>query len=76
MEIWKEVVGYEGLYKVSSIGNVVSMDRIIFNSMTKQKETRFINGKSKIPFFDKGYFRVCLYKNSIGKKFRSIKIKL
>jgi hypothetical protein len=28
MEVWKDVIGYEGLYKVSSIGAVKSMDRI------------------------------------------------
>lgn len=28
-EIWKDVVGYEGLYQVSSLGNVKSLRRII-----------------------------------------------
>lgn len=27
-EIWKDVVGYEGLYQVSNMGNVRSLDRI------------------------------------------------
>ena len=26
-EIWKDVVGYEGYYKVSNIGNVISLER-------------------------------------------------
>ena len=26
-EIWKDVVGYEGLYQVSNLGNVKSLDR-------------------------------------------------
>ncbi len=28
-EIWKDVVGYEGLYQVSTLGRVRSLDRII-----------------------------------------------
>lgn len=28
-EIWKDVVGYEGLYKVSNKGNVYSVERIV-----------------------------------------------
>ena len=28
IEIWKPVVGYEGLYEVSSLGNVRSLDKI------------------------------------------------
>lgn len=31
IEIWKNVVGYEGLYQVSNLGNVRSLDRIVFN---------------------------------------------
>lgn len=32
IEIWKDVTGYEGIYQVSSFGNVRSLDRIIYNS--------------------------------------------
>jgi hypothetical protein len=28
-EVWKDVVGYEGLYQVSNFGNVRSLDRIV-----------------------------------------------
>jgi len=31
-EIWKSIIGYEGYYKVSNIGNVRSLDRVIINS--------------------------------------------
>lgn len=31
-EVWKEIVGYEGYYEVSNMGNVRSMDRIIYKS--------------------------------------------
>lgn len=47
VEIWKDVVGYEGLYKVSSIGNVLSLRR---------KTQRLL--KPKINKF--GYYRLTL----------------
>lgn len=30
-EIWKEIEGYEGFYEVSNLGNVRSLDRMVFN---------------------------------------------
>ena len=32
MEIWKDIEGYEGLYQVSNIGRVKSMNRIVNNN--------------------------------------------
>ena len=32
MEIWKDVLGYEGKYQVSNLGNVRSVDRIFVNA--------------------------------------------
>ena len=31
MEIWKDVIGFEGLYQVSSKGQVKSVDRTTFD---------------------------------------------
>ena len=59
-EIWKNVVGYEGLYQVSNLGGVKSLD---------YKHT----GKEKImkPFKNKKcYLYVYLYKNDERKIFR------
>lgn len=68
-EIWKDVVGYEGLYQVSNEGNVKSVDRII-----KQKSRygtffeRFYKGKKLKQFTDKdGYKLVDLSKQDGGK---------
>ena len=54
MEEWKNVIGYEGLYEVSSIGNVRNVKR---NTLL-----RFSNNQ--------GYIQVYLYKNGIRKGFR------
>ena len=35
-EIWKDVVGYEGLYQVSNFGKVRSSDRVVYRSSTPQ----------------------------------------
>lgn len=58
-EIWKDVVGYEGLYQVSNMGRVKSLN---------YKRT----GKEKIlkPHKDKGYLRVILFKDGQQKLFR------
>ena len=42
-EIWKDVVGYEGLYQVSNLGNVKSLDRKRFNGMVMANKKRTNN---------------------------------
>ena len=64
MEEWKDIIGYEGYYQVSSKGNVRSLDRTLINangvkSSVKGKEIY----KSLV---GAGYYQVKLYKD--GKK--------
>lgn len=51
-EIWKDVKGYEGLYQVSNLGNVMSLPNQIHkgNVILKQR-------------ISNGYYQVTLYKN-------------
>lgn len=67
-EIWKDVVGYEGLYQVSNLGNVKSLERVV---------KRFVRGKyiSLYPVKEKllklyinsnGYISVGLYNNGFN----------
>ena len=53
-EIWKDVIGYEGLYQVSNLGNVKSL-RFNKEKILKQR------------IGTKGYFAVCLRKDKIVK---------
>lgn len=55
-EIWKDIEGYDGLYKISNMGNVKSLKY----------------GKERIlkPAKVDGYLRVCLCKNSKYKWFK------
>lgn len=60
-EIWKDVIGYKGLYQVSNLGNVKSIVGIRLD-----KRGRFYKMPVKIlkPQWDRGgYFHVSLYKN-------------
>lgn len=54
-EIWKDVVGYEGFYKISNFGRVNSLAR---------------NKLMSPGIDDKGYLRVCLTKLGIRKTLR------
>jgi hypothetical protein len=61
MEIWKDVVGYEGYYKVSNLGRVKSLDRIVKHSKEwNQKKKGKIIKLAKRP---NGYIAVGLSKN-------------
>ena len=53
-EIWKDVVGYEGLYQVSNLGNVR-------NTNTRKHKKQMLNKY--------GYYRLVLWKNNTGKNF-------
>ena len=57
IEIWKPVVGYEGIYEVSNLGNVRSLNYRHTNTI-----------KALSPSINKdGYIRVHLWKNCKGK---------
>ena len=48
METWKDIVGFEGLYRISNEGNILSL----------------LTGKVLSPYNNKGYLMVRLYKNN------------
>ena len=59
-EVWKDVVGYEGLYKVSNKGHVYSVER---------KNSRGIKCGGRIlkQTISSGYLKLFLYKNGMRK---------
>lgn len=62
VEIWKDVPGFIGLYKVSNLGMVKSMDRIVFDS--KRKHNRRLKGAIiKSRKTRGGYLAMNLYRN-------------
>ena len=64
MEIWKDIEGYEGLYQVSNLGKVKSLERKV------KRSNHTINVKEKILKYalsKHGYRVVSLWKNNKGK---------
>lgn len=65
-EIWKDIEGYEGIYQVSNLGRVRSVDRYVQHNYGGLK---FQSGKILKPSIQNtGYYYVLLYKN--GKALR------
>jgi len=62
MEIWKDILGYEGLYQVSNLGNIKSIERLRID--TKGRKRIFPQKIIKPLLSDRGYCQVNLYKNS------------
>lgn len=61
MEIWKDVVGYEGYYQVSNKGNVKTVERTVKFG----KQIRTVSEKIREQVPDKrGYFTVILSKDN------------
>ena len=57
-EIWKDIKGFEGIYQISSLGRVRSLDRWV-NS--KNESNKLVKGRILTPVYDKdGYTMVTL----------------
>lgn len=66
MENWKDIDGYEGLYQVSTLGRVRSLDRLVWNE--HNKDYNLCKGRILKIILDKdGYQLVHLYKVGKGK---------
>jgi len=64
-EIWKDIPGYEGLYQVSSLGRVRSLDRVILRNDGK---SRFFKGRTlKLSRGKNDYLTCNLCINSISR---------
>ena len=70
VEEWRPVVGYEGLYEVSSLGRVRSLDRYIDTvSGLGEPYKRFSKGRVlKLLYNNKGYLHITLYNGTTDKQ--------
>lgn len=68
MEIWKDIKGYEGLYQVSNLGNVLSLEKYIktHNEERMQYRPSKLLKQHKNQF---GYMKVWLWKDGKRKEF-------
>ena len=66
-EIWKDIPDYEGLYQVSNLGRVKSLPKewVGGNGVIRKHNGKILKGW-KDP---RGYYKTCLCKDSITKKF-------
>lgn len=70
-EIWKSISGYEGLYEVSNLGNVRSVDRVVQSRWGDCK----MKGRILKPGITKqGYFVVVLCKDGVMKTFKKSRL--
>lgn len=61
-EVWKQIKEFEGLYEVSNLGNVRSVDRFVNHSKGGKSLKK---GKILKPSIGNGYLAVILSKNNI-----------
>lgn len=67
-EIWKSVVGYEGLYEVSTLGRVKSLDMVLPYARYGKLTTRIRKGVILTPAkMNNGYLRVGMSNNGNHK---------
>lgn len=69
-EYWVDVIGYEGLYEVSNLGNIRSLDRLVKHSSGNGKvlrKGRMLKTKNKQN--NSGYIIIHLYKDGKAKGF-------
>ena len=71
-ECWKPIKDYEGIYEVSNYGRVKSLERVIYNSGTKNGlytiHEKII--KQRINKKRHGYCELSLHKNGKEKRFK------
>lgn len=69
-QVWKSIVGYEGLYEVSNHGNVRSLDRVIVENNTKKE--RLIKGVTLSAANSKRGYRVVVLCKDGTEKMRNV----
>ena len=66
-EVWKDIKGYEGLYRISNIGNVMALSRRVrFGKRWRNTETKLMRPRKKGK--NNPYLTVILYDNNRKSK--------
>ena len=65
MEIWKDIIGFEGNYQISNLGNIKSLNRTVKCNSGYNN----ISGKILNQYNFKGYLKVRLTKNNEAKNY-------
>lgn len=72
MEIWKDIIEYEGLYQISNLSSVKSLERYYFIGKGQNKTSKITVEEKLLEIFqyENGYTYACLSKESKVKKFK------
>lgn len=70
-EIWKDIKGWEGLYQVSNLGRVSSIDRY---TLTKTGHKRFFKGQILVLRYDKDGYKVVHLRDATTKRSKLLKV--
>lgn len=66
-ELWKDIIGYEGIYQVSNYGTIRALERMVNHHLGGKRK---IKGKTLKPFLNtQGYYQVNLCKNGKRKPY-------
>lgn len=69
-EIWKDIPGYEGIYQVSNLGRIKSIDRYIYFINNGTPTKKFHKGRIlKQDIDEDGYYRINLRYNNKDKRY-------
>lgn len=70
IEVWKDIVGYEGLYQVSNLGRVKSCERLVIHYLGKRLVKEYILKQTN----NNNYYTITLAKNNTRKTGRVHKL--
>lgn len=72
MEKWEKIKGFEGLYEISNLGRVKSVERLVYYNHSKTNNRHYKRNKEKIlcPKIVRGYNTVILSNLDIRKNMR------
>lgn len=72
MEEWRDVLGYEGIYKISNLGNIKSIERISTNGKRLKEKflyTHLINGYRVVSLYKCGKQKNCKIHRLVAEAF-------
>lgn len=66
-EIWKDIIGFEGIYQISNFGRIKSLERLVKCGILNS-EFRIVKERILKPAINRnGYYKVCLKHKFINK---------
>ena len=64
VEVWKDIEGFEGLYQISNLGRLRTVERMVRHSCGKVQKVKSRVRVPQVVNRGKGYMGVVLYRNS------------